>query len=288
VVADFTYKPLTDIVVGETISFLDLSTPQPIPGIIIGEWMWTFGDGVTSTAQNPSHAYSAPGVYNVTLLYTIFFGPGFSLTKFGSVTKQILVQSGAPIVKSQTFIVSRNLINTFNFADYTTSSNPITYSIIKQPINGEIEQVDATTINYQPKTNYVGPDVLTFRATDNFDLFTNGNINLIVRPPVLTVIVGEVLNAAKQITIRLGTTDVNVLLQKDIVFQNTGTGDLLISNISIIEDVSNVFLLFDNSSGQVTSINNVLLKPRELFAFKVGIIASTAGTYTAKLQVDHN
>jgi PKD repeat protein len=31
-------------------------------------WSWNFGDGASSTAQNPSHNYAAPGTYTVTLL----------------------------------------------------------------------------------------------------------------------------------------------------------------------------------------------------------------------------
>ncbi len=31
-------------------------------------WSWNFGDGASSTAQNPSHSYAAPGTYTVTLL----------------------------------------------------------------------------------------------------------------------------------------------------------------------------------------------------------------------------
>ncbi|HXB40707.1 MAG TPA: PKD domain-containing protein, partial [Bacteroidia bacterium] len=31
-------------------------------------WQWHFGDGTSSTAQNPSHAYSAAGTYTVTLI----------------------------------------------------------------------------------------------------------------------------------------------------------------------------------------------------------------------------
>src|SRR5207247_4177991 len=31
---------------------------------------WTFGDGFTSTAQNPSHSYGATGSYSVTLQVT--------------------------------------------------------------------------------------------------------------------------------------------------------------------------------------------------------------------------
>ena len=31
------------------------------------DFLWDFGDGTTSSAQNPTHTYSAPGTYNVTL-----------------------------------------------------------------------------------------------------------------------------------------------------------------------------------------------------------------------------
>ena len=33
-------------------------------------WAWTFGDGGTAAVQNPTHAYTAPGFYNVTLTVT--------------------------------------------------------------------------------------------------------------------------------------------------------------------------------------------------------------------------
>jgi PKD repeat protein len=44
-----------------TVNFTDQSTGAPT------SWDWTFGDGGTSTAQNPSHQYTAAGTYTVTL-----------------------------------------------------------------------------------------------------------------------------------------------------------------------------------------------------------------------------
>lgn len=40
----------------------------------ITSWQWDFGDGASSTLQNPSHTYSAAGNYNVTLRLTNSFG----------------------------------------------------------------------------------------------------------------------------------------------------------------------------------------------------------------------
>ena len=46
------------------VSFSDLSTNSPT------SWSWTFGDGGTSTVQNPSHNYTAAGTYTVALTAT--------------------------------------------------------------------------------------------------------------------------------------------------------------------------------------------------------------------------
>ena len=39
-------------------------------GVGITSYAWTFGDGGTSTAQNPGHTYTATGTYTVTLTVT--------------------------------------------------------------------------------------------------------------------------------------------------------------------------------------------------------------------------
>lgn len=44
-----------------TVQFVDISTNQP------DEWFWDFGDGNTSTEQDPTHIYAAVGVYTVCL-----------------------------------------------------------------------------------------------------------------------------------------------------------------------------------------------------------------------------
>jgi len=44
-----------------TVQFADQSTASPTA------WSWSFGDGATSTAQNPAHTYRSPGHYPVTL-----------------------------------------------------------------------------------------------------------------------------------------------------------------------------------------------------------------------------
>jgi len=47
------------------VSFFDLSASGP--GTTITSWFWDFGDGNTSTLQNPTHVYAVSGTYNVCL-----------------------------------------------------------------------------------------------------------------------------------------------------------------------------------------------------------------------------
>lgn len=50
------------------VNFSDASTGNP------NAWQWDFGDGTTSTEQNPTHSYATPGGYDVTL--TVWNGVG--------------------------------------------------------------------------------------------------------------------------------------------------------------------------------------------------------------------
>ena len=52
---------------GLACSFTSTSTD---PDGSVASWSWTFGDGGTSTAQNPSHSYTAGGAYTVSLTVT--------------------------------------------------------------------------------------------------------------------------------------------------------------------------------------------------------------------------
>lgn len=58
--------------VGDTVNFTNLSTISSSSQITI--YNWNFGDGSFSNLQNPTHVYSNPGVYSVTLLATSNYG----------------------------------------------------------------------------------------------------------------------------------------------------------------------------------------------------------------------
>ncbi len=70
-VAAFSGSPTSGCVL-LTVTFTDESTGD------ITSWDWTFGDGGTSTAQNPSYEYTSTGTFTVSLTVT---GPGGSDTE---------------------------------------------------------------------------------------------------------------------------------------------------------------------------------------------------------------
>ncbi|UCH92378.1 MAG: S8 family serine peptidase, partial [Candidatus Aminicenantes bacterium] len=72
--ADFTYSTPG----GFQATFTDQSTD---PDGTIAGWNWDFGDGGTSTQQNPTHQYQYPGTYSVTLIATDDEGASDSVTK---------------------------------------------------------------------------------------------------------------------------------------------------------------------------------------------------------------
>ena len=93
---NFSYSP-TEPRAGQAVSFSNLSTGGE-------EWVWTFGDGSTSSLKSPSYTYKQPGTYTVTL----------KVDKKSSLvaTQQITVYDTVP-----TFVCSDSVFTIFK--DYT-------------------------------------------------------------------------------------------------------------------------------------------------------------------------
>ncbi|HKR05483.1 MAG TPA: PKD domain-containing protein [Bacteroidia bacterium] len=96
---------------GTAAVFTDLST---ITNGVISSWDWNFGDGSSSTQQNPSHLYNAPGTYNVTV--TVASGGGCTASFTASVTI-----NPKPVADFSTTSVCKNA--TTDFTDLSTMQN---------------------------------------------------------------------------------------------------------------------------------------------------------------------
>ncbi len=64
---------------GSSAQFYNRSINNPV------SWLWDFGDGATSTSQNPSHTYSTAGTYTISLTVTNSYGSDAE-TKTGYIT----------------------------------------------------------------------------------------------------------------------------------------------------------------------------------------------------------
>lgn len=61
--AEFTFSPLEACSPPVNVSFIDQSSSPDT-------WLWDFGDGNSSTLQNPNHTYTSSGTFNITLIVT--------------------------------------------------------------------------------------------------------------------------------------------------------------------------------------------------------------------------
>jgi uncharacterized protein (TIGR02145 family) len=77
----------TNISSGETIQFTDQSTSMP------NYWLWKFGDGTTSTDQNPLHIYTSSGSFTVSLRVTNSFDSDYEIKR-----NYITVNAGSGII----------------------------------------------------------------------------------------------------------------------------------------------------------------------------------------------
>ncbi|WP_406656130.1 PKD domain-containing protein [Methanolobus sp. ZRKC2] len=108
-VADFSAN-VTSGTIPLSVGFTDISTNSPV------SWLWDFGDGNTSTDQNPTHTYTSVGTYNVSLNATNVGGSDIS-TKLSYITVAI-----APVANFTSDVISGTAPLTVTFTDNSTNS----------------------------------------------------------------------------------------------------------------------------------------------------------------------
>jgi len=146
VVADFTAAPTTGVA-PLTVQFTDTSTGGPTM------WSWNFGDGGTDMVANPSHTYTNPGTYTITLTASSQTG--------GSSTK---VRDGFIVVNPPGGIIA-------DFAGVPTSGNvPLTVQFSDQSIGGPTMWAwdfgdGSTDLIANPSHVYRNPGIYTVKLT---------------------------------------------------------------------------------------------------------------------------
>ncbi|MEO6832736.1 MAG: PKD domain-containing protein, partial [Chitinophagaceae bacterium] len=112
---DFSANDTTSTCGSKTVSFTDL-TVLGISGV--ATYYWDFGDGTSSTAQNPIHTYSTPGTYSVSLLVTNSGGCSKTFIKTSYI--KVLPIPNTFFSASNTFSCAAPL--TVNFTNGTTGA----------------------------------------------------------------------------------------------------------------------------------------------------------------------
>src|SRR5512145_3480165 len=101
-----------------TVQFNDTSENYPV------SWAWSFGDGGTSTLQDPAHTYTTAGTYSVSLTATN--GAGSNMT----------VKSGVVTVMQTTFTVFAEGVSDYHGGQLPVSSAVPLVSTFYQNIVG--------------------------------------------------------------------------------------------------------------------------------------------------------
>lgn len=137
------------------VCFTDISIPGSAP---IATWTWDFGDGSSSTDQNPCVTFSQPGSYNITLLVTDSNGCE------SQVVYPNMIEAHSDVVAGFTANVnsSCNPPLVVNFTSQSTSSSALNYYWLFG--NGARSRIPNPTISF----NSVGQYDVTLIAVNNF------------------------------------------------------------------------------------------------------------------------
>ncbi len=111
-----------------------------------GGWIWDFGDGNTSTLQNPTHTYATAGTYTVCL---VAFDGNCNDTLCAPVT----VTSGGCPNPIANFSAANGAGNTVNFTDLSTSSTGIS-NWVWDFGDGNTSSLQSPTHTYAVAGNY--------------------------------------------------------------------------------------------------------------------------------------
>lgn len=196
---------------GVPINFTDTSDVDP--GSSITSWAWSFGDGFTSTSQNPSHPYNAGGAFTVTLITTTAAGCTDTMTHVVNI-------QGLPIANAGNDTVSCTNNSTINLGGTVLNAG-----------GGQWYATGAFTPNsftlnptYTPTASAVtnGSDTLMLVTTSN--ALCPADTDLVV----ISFYAGPTVNAGGDISVCKDTVSIpvcgTVTVASGGVWQTTGTG----------------------------------------------------------------
>lgn len=226
-----------------TVEFTDESTGSP------DSWSWDFGDGGTSTDQNPTHTYVTTGTYDVTL--EVSNVDGSNIQTFLDI---ITVEDPAlyPVVAFT--------------ASPTSGSSPLTVNFTDQSLSAPGDPIDYWQWDLVSRTDYTQNPSVTYSAvgTRTISLTVRGasmRESTLTKTDYITVTAGSVIAPVANFSATPTTVSVGQTVQFTDLSTNTPT--------SWAWD-------FDNSG----SVDSTAQNPTFSYA--------AAGTYAVKLTVTNS
>lgn len=162
-----TYNYWTDNTVAE--NFIEFKS-DPMPNSTPTSFSWDFGDGTTSTQENPVHSYLTPGIYNV--CHTIFYNNGCANTICNKVKAQSMSDCMA-------FIGSTSLGGDSISFNVLANDTPISFLWHF----GDSASVNDSSFLQNPRHNYSAPGIYKVRL----DVTTINNCSTTVFKNVATM-----------------------------------------------------------------------------------------------------
>ena len=285
--------------VGQAFSPVDNST-APMSSIASRTWSW--GDGTANTTGNnasPSHTYTNPGIYTVTL--TITDNSGLTPTCSTVITKQVLVQKPTAsftvnrnyICNNQSVVVSNNSTG-IGLTNYNWSATNAT------PATGTGATFGTFTFNNQGNqtislsvTDYLGCiddtivpisvfDVVAFAtpSTTSFSCFagTNGNPNVVSFTNLST---NNVNNTSA--VWNFGNGQSSTVWQPSVTYTAAGTYNvtLTVSSLTGCQSTTNVGTITVGGPSATIDVLNASLTGCS--CYNVNVNTSTSGTTSSIL-----
>ena len=221
-------------------------------------FLWTFGDGVTSTLQNPSHTYAAPqqsNLYTATLSVSNGYGTGVTNTVIA------VLNTSADLGIAKT-----------DLPDPVASGTPLTYTLVVS--------------NFGPNP-LIGSVLSSVSFTNTASITINDNSAATPYPSTVNVsgitdIVGKVRVTLYGIS-HTYPSDIDILMVGP-----TGQSVILMSDADSGTDISNVVLTFDddapNSLPSSAAITSGTFKPTNFGSGDTFPAPAPAGSYGSTLS----
>ena len=157
---------------GASTTFTDNSLS---PEETITSWNWDFGDGNTSSDQNPIHLYTAPGTYSVDLnIQTVSYTH--------SITKDVIVKASPIAIFSVDTVCQGSLTNYIN----TSQIEGVTVASWNWNLGDDTE----FTVQHPPKHGYLNPGTFPVKliiTAENACIDSTERNAIVVRTPSSTI-----------------------------------------------------------------------------------------------------